>query len=222
MASIGVIKRGKYGERLVETVLQHSSLDVVVTAIPEYLPQFIDEPAEFLSSLDIDENVFNIDILITYSLHPDLTPVIVRRAAQGSVKSVIIPGGPGKAPVSELKRIESEYGIHVEVDEICCSMGEHKANIFFTSQFGIPKFEVSVSEGKIANVEVIKGAPCGSTWYMATSIIGTPVEEAPAKAGLLIQQYPCRAVRGRQGGIHTSAEIHKKAMEDALKSYKEY
>jgi len=221
MASIGVIKRGKYGERLVETILRHSSLDVVVAEIPPYLPELIDEPEDYLSSSGIDKQVFETDILITYSLHPDLTPEIVREAAKHGVKSVIVPGGSQKAPVSELKQIASEYGIHVEVDEICCAIGESPENLFFTSKFGIPQFEVSVSNGKITDVKVTKGAPCGSTWYMATHVIGTPVEDAPARAGLLIQQYPCRAVRGQEGGIHKSAEIHKKAMEEALQNSRE-
>ncbi|MBP2029859.1 hypothetical protein J2755_000793 [Methanohalophilus levihalophilus] len=220
MASIGVIMRGKYGERLVETIRQYSSLDIVVTEIPSNLPDFIDEPDEYFSTLEIDPEVFNTDILITYSLHPDLTPEIVREAAKHGVKSVIVPGGVQKAPLSELKQIASEYGIHVEVDEICCTIGESPDNLAFTSRFGIPEFEVSVSDGKISDVKVTKGAPCGSTWQMANNIIGTAVEDAPAKAGLLIQQYPCRAVRGQEGGIHKSAEIHKKAMEDALKKLK--
>jgi hypothetical protein len=51
---------------------------------------------------------------------------------------------------------------------------------------------------------------------MAKELIGTKIEDAPARAGLLIQQYPCRAVRGTLGGIHQSAEIHKDAVEKAL------
>jgi len=39
------------------------------------------------------------------------------------------------------------------------------------------------------------------------------IEEAPAYAGLLVQQYPCRAVRGTAGGIHKAAQLHKKAVE---------
>jgi hypothetical protein len=218
MASIGIIRRGKYGERLVETIRAHSSLDVRVTDIPVSLPEFIDEPEEFLASLDLDESVFDAEILITYSLHPDLTPAIVRRAAQGGAKSVIIPGGPGKAPLDELMRVAIEYEIHIDVDEICCAIGEHSSNLPFTAGFGTPELEVSVSEGKIDRVHVLKGAPCGSTWYMAAGIAGTPVAEAPAKAGLLIQQYPCRAVRGGEGGIHRSAELHKNAMEEALRN----
>jgi len=34
--------------------------------------------------------------------------------------------------------------------------------------------------------------------------------------GLFCQQYPCRAVRGTPGGIHTSGDLHKDAMERAL------
>jgi hypothetical protein len=43
------------------------------------------------------------------------------------------------------------------------------------------------------------------------------VEEAPSMAGLFCQQYPCRAVRGTPGGIHTSGDLHKDAMERALR-----
>jgi hypothetical protein len=53
---------------------------------------------------------------------------------------------------------------------------------------------------------------------MAEHIVGTPIADASSRAGLIIQQYPCRAVRGRDGGIHKSAEVHKKAMEQALQN----
>jgi hypothetical protein len=49
------------------------------------------------------------------------------------------------------------------------------------------------------------------------------VDEAPYKASLLAQYYPCRAPRGYNylanevEGIHVAAEIHKKAMEKAIR-----
>ncbi|HPS88678.1 MAG TPA: DUF166 family protein, partial [Methanosarcina vacuolata] len=82
--------------------------------------------------------------------------------------------------------------------------------------FGSPILKVKTKDGKIADVEVIKGAPCGSTWYMAKEIVGTEVKDAPPKAGLLIQHYPCRATRGEVGGIHESGELHKQAFIKAL------
>ncbi|NOR47079.1 MAG: hypothetical protein GQ533_03395, partial [Methanosarcinaceae archaeon] len=86
----------------------------------------------------------------------------------------------------------------------------------YTSKFGSPVLDIKTRDGKIVDVNVIRGAPCGSTWKMAEKLIGMSVSDAPARAGLLIQQYPCRAVRGNTGGIHESAQIHKKAVERAL------
>ncbi len=53
---------------------------------------------------------------------------------------------------------------------------------------------------------------------MAKEIVGLPVKDAPPKAGLLIQHYPCRAARGDIGGIHESGELHKQAFIRALEN----
>ncbi|ODV50225.1 MULTISPECIES: DUF166 domain-containing protein [Methanohalophilus] len=216
MTIIGVITRGKYGNRLIDTLHQHSDFSVKTASLPARLPDFLDEPEEFVKKLDINPDVFNADTIITYSLHPDITPVIARLAGQAGVSSLIVPGGSSRAPLVELDRISSEYGIYIEVDEVCCTLAEKEETAPYSSVFGLPEFEVSTKSGYISDVRVRKGAPCGSTWKMAEKLIGTKVEDAPAKAGLLIQQYPCRAVRGQLGGIHDSAELHKKAMERAL------
>jgi hypothetical protein len=76
--------------------------------------------------------------------------------------------------------------------------------------------EVTINEDKVEHVKVIRGAPCGSTWHMADGLKGVSLKDAPAKAGLLIQQYPCRAVRGNKGGIHESAKLHKDAVSKLL------
>ena len=47
-------------------------------------------------------------------------------------------------------------------------------------------------------------------------MIGTPVADAPDKTGLSVWWYPYRAVSGIRGGIHRSAEIHKKTVEGAV------
>jgi hypothetical protein len=52
---------------------------------------------------------------------------------------------------------------------------------------------------------------------MAKGLIGKSIDDAPAYAGLLVQHYPCRAVRGMKGGIHKAAQLHKNAVEKALK-----
>ena len=216
MTVIGVITRGKYGHRLIETVKEHSDFSVVTADLPEFVPVFIEEPDEFMESINFDRRVFSAEIVITYSLHPDLTSSIAKLAAKAGVRSLIVPGGPSRASIPELNKISEASGMNIEVDEICCSLEPNAFNRPFTDIFGSPKLEVKTKNGKISEVKVIKGAPCGSTWHMAKEIVGLPVKDAPPKAGLLIQHYPCRAARGDLGGIHESGERHKQAFIRAL------
>jgi hypothetical protein len=218
MTVIGVITRGKYGHRLIEAIGEHSAFSVVSTELPEFVPVFIEEPDEFLRNLNFDKRVFSAEIVISYSLHPDLTSAIARLAAEAGVHSLIIPGGPSRASIPELEQISADSGMDIEVDEICCSLEANAANRPFAEIFGSPVLKVKTKDGKIVRVEVIKGAPCGSTWHMAKELIGVPVKDAPPKAGLIVQQYPCRAVRGDIGGIHESGELHKQALIKALET----
>lgn len=220
MTTIGVITRGKYGGRLIETILSQTDFKVVSAELPANLPEFIEDPTLFLEKLNIDNDVFNANTIITYSMHPDLTPEIAKLAGKGGVRALIVPGGASRAPIAELDEISKQYGMYIEVDDICCTLKPNPAAPEYTSKFGSPVLDIKTRDGKIVDVNVIRGAPCGSTWKMAEKLIGMSVSDAPARAGLLIQQYPCRAVRGNTGGIHESAQIHKKAVERALISDK--
>jgi hypothetical protein len=143
----------------------------------------------------------------------------VRLAGRGGVKAVIIPGGISRAgSIGELEKIAEEYSIHIEVDEICCTLEEcgNPTIDEFAKRLGKPELEVETKDGRISNVRVLRGSPCGATWHAAAGVIGKTVDEAPSMTGLFCQQYPCRAVRGGPGGIHTSGDLHKDAMERAL------
>ena len=216
---VGVVKRGKYGERLLETIKSRTDFQVVSVEVPQYLPGFIEDPEEFVQGLQLDPRIFQADLLILYTFHPDLTPEIVKMAGQKGVKAAIIPGGIGRAgSISELEKIAEKYNIHIEVDEICCTLDKCGVDAIdeFAEKLGKPELEVKTKDGRISSVKVLRGSPCGSTWHAAACLVGKTVEEAPALTGLLCQQYPCRAVRGTPGGIHTSGDLHKDAMERAL------
>jgi hypothetical protein len=217
---VGVVRRGKYGERLIETIKKHTDFQVVSVEVPQILPGFIEDPEEFVKELNLDPRIFDADLLILYTFHPDLTPEIVRIAGARGVKAAIVPGGIGRAgSIDELEMIAEKYGIHIEVDEICCTLEECGVPAVdeFAKKLGKPELEVSAKDGRISSVKVLRGSPCGATWHSAEGLIGKTVEEAPSMAGLFCQQYPCRAVRGTPGGIHTSGDLHKDAMERALR-----
>ncbi len=216
---VGVVTRGKYGERLIETIKKRTDFEVVYVDLPQALPEFIEDPGEFLDDLGLDPEFFTSDLIITYSLHPDITPEIAIRAGKGGAQAVIVPGGMGRAgSVPELQKIADQYGIYIEVDEICCTLDKCgiEAVDAFAEKLGRPEMKVEVEDGRIAEVDVVRGSPCGSTWHVAEDVVGVKLEDAPPRAGLLCQMYPCRAVRGGEGGIHTSGDLHKYAMERAL------
>ncbi|MCZ7393692.1 MAG: DUF166 domain-containing protein [Candidatus Methanoperedens sp.] len=218
MITIGVITRGKYGLRLIENIKKNSDFKVSSLQIPESLPDFIEAPSDFLADLNLDKSVFSNDLVIAYTLHPDLTPEIVRLAGENGARAVIIAGGAARAGgLSELQKISEKYNMHIEIHEICCDIEQCGNNVIdeFASCFGRPRIRITTKGGIISNVEVLRGAPCGSTWHMAKGLVGASIKGAPGKAGLLVQQYPCRALRGIKGGIHKAGELHKKAVEMA-------
>lgn len=88
--------------------------------------------------------------------------------------------------------------------------------------FGAPEFIVTVSEGRIDHIEVVRGAPCAATWEAAFRVIGLPAEEAMIRIGLEVQ-YFCVAdpsawdpISGKSP-VHLAGEFHKAALIRALK-----
>ena len=220
MISIGVVTRGKYGRRLIENIESNSDFSVSSIELPESLPDFIEDPKEFIKGLNPNKKVLSSDLVIAYTLHPDLTPEIVHLAGENGARAVIIAGGMSKAGGSEeLDELSRKYEMHIEVHEICCEIKNCGNEVVdkFASRFASPEVKISTKDGLISKVEVIRSAPCGSTQHMAKGLIGENAKDAPSRAGLLVQQYPCRAVRGTRGGIHKAAQLHKNAVEKALR-----
>jgi hypothetical protein len=88
----------------------------------------------------------------------------------------------------------------------------------------MPEFEVEILYGRIADVRVLRSAPCGATWEAAERVIGATVEDAVSCIGL-VTQFFCTAdpsnwdpVYGKSA-LHFAGEIHCKAMERAVKNF---
>lgn len=227
MASIVRIllfQRGKYGERVVETIQKHAKRLKIkrIFKIPKDLPEIIEDPEKYIPN----EIFKDIDLVITYSLHPDLSQYIVELAKENKIKTVIMPGeDPTYSKLGARNQLFKIAGNEVEIfgPEVTCALKPTKGNEIietFCSELGFPEFKVQVKDGKVSKVDVIKGAPCGASWFVAEEIIGESVEEAPQKSALLTQYY-CRASRGYdiikgEGKIHKAGKITMKAFEKAI------
>jgi len=183
-----------------KTISRH--FDIYVYRLPADLPPVIDE------DVPLPLELFDSNVILSYAFHPNVNADIVRMAEEFGVKVVLIAGNYGF-----LRKIGRT---RVLVGDVCCSKIVKGCEFF--EKFGIPEFEVRVDEDyRLEEIRVVRSAPCGATYYVAERLKGETIEEAPTKAGLYTQLYPCLASRGVRGGIHKAGNIHKLAMERAIR-----
>ena len=208
---VTVLLRGDWGERTASTL---SSLGIKVKTIhlSESVPLIIEEPEGTVPPL-------NGDVAISYALHPQLNLEVVRMACEGGLEAAILVGGPSFLP-PEAFEIANGSGVKILNPPLCCLMEDIDADTpalkKLIERAGLPILRVDVERGIVKNVKVLRSAPCGSTYYMAENLPGTPIDEAPQKASLLVSYYPCRAPSGKEKGIHTSSELHAEAIRRAI------
>ncbi len=80
---------------------------------------------------------------------------------------------------------------------------------------------MKVADDRVAEINVVQGAPCGATWEAALRILNLPVREALVRIGLDVQYY-CTAdpagwdpVYGKSP-VHVAGKAHQKALKTAL------
>jgi thymidylate synthase len=72
---------------------------------------------------------------------------------------------------------------------------------------------VETKNGIIKRINVLKGAPCGSTWYAAKEMKDIPIEQAMTRFGLEVQ-FCCSADPAAwdplwgKSPVHMAADIH--------------
>ena len=184
--------------------------------VGENLPDFIEEPEEFLP-----KNIPPVDFLLVVGIHQDLLSGLPEYLKDKGVKAVIIPiedpkWVPPGLQVSILEEFE-KYGIQAVFPKPFCALSkeynehnkvgfhltkEHSYIHKFIDYFKIGKPKVSFllsKDGKsIEDSCVIQSAPCGSTYYICQQLKGkyienhesTSLNERISKAH---HSYPCNA-----------------------------
>ena len=80
---------------------------------------------------------------------------------------------------------------------------------------------MKVENGRIASIEVKRGAPCGATWDVLARVIGLPIDEAVSTLAREVQ-YICYAdpsafdpIAGKSP-LHYAGDVHAAALKKAL------
>jgi thymidylate synthase len=199
-----MVQQNGSGEHKIEGVQQYGeSIRIIeIISIDEFLPDFIEEPEEYI------RDNFTADLVLNYLKHPDLSHHLISICEQKSIP-IISPGkkGEGFTPFT------------------CCGLGQSDRLGIYGEKFGLPEYKVTLEGEKIQDIRVIRGAPCGATWDALQEYIGCLVDDVLTRLPRQVQ-YFCSAdpsgfdpVSGKSP-VHFAGYVHiaalKKAIEEAI------
>jgi len=86
----------------------------------------------------------------------------------------------------------------------------------------MPEFSVKIANGRITNIKILRGAPCGATWKASERILNLSLQDAVEHMGLETQFF-CKAdpsgwdpIYGKSP-VHFAGELHKAALSKAMR-----
>jgi len=185
---------GRYFERVLAYLSKMSPGNVDAYQLPRSLPPVLDDAAEYLP-VELGAG----DVIIAINIHPELLLEIPNMVGGGSTKALI-------APIEDPNWVKP--GLQRQVTQACarndmesafpkpfCSLAPTTPTIqAFCEEYGvgISTFEFTLGDGEVVGVEVMKGAPCGLTDFVAEKLVGLPADDSlPTKAGEFHHTYPC-------------------------------
>ncbi len=223
-----VFTQGRHGERILENIIRRAPGDWSIHGepLPLELPSMVDDPERVVSGLDIPGEwelvLFLGEGQPAFSLLPAMAKRLSARAVIAPVEDYNwLPLGMERQLRSELKGL----GLGSAFPRPFCALLPVGIPIIdeFAMVFGSPLVKLDVKGDVVKSVEVLRGAPCGSTWYMAERLRGERVDHAEYRASILVQIYPCLASRKRErllgdAPIHVAGRLARDAVKNALKT----
>ncbi len=190
---IYILSSGKYSSRIVNNMAKMGFAEnmVGIHEVDEDLPEFIDNVEEH-----IPQNLPEADLILAMGLFGDINMIIPAVTEKTGAKSIIVPiYHPKQIPLGLQKEIEEEVeGKTIIFPKPFCTLKPVDDPYIdaFAKVFGKPELEIQ-SNGIIKKINVKRGAPCGSTWFVAEKLESTPVDGAEMEAGSRYHNYPCLA-----------------------------
>ena len=199
-----VFQEGGRGESKVKGIQRYgqNQFDITLVTIDQPLPPVVDDTSEYLP------DTIAADLVLDFLKHPDLSHDLALMCRRIGIPIV----ASGKKTTVD--------GTHTP--PVCCALARHQELGPYSRCFGAPEFNVTIKDGKISEVTVRRGAPCGATWEAARRMKGTSVEDAPVRMGLDTQFF-CTADPSNwdpiwgKSPVHLAADLHRAALVAALK-----
>lgn len=176
--------------------------DIDIMNVDHPLPPVIDDSSGYLPA-HIDA-----DLVLDYLVHPDLSQDLGELCHKLGIP--VIASGKNRDDGWTL------------TPPVCCALSPRASCGEYCRCFGYPKFDITLVNGTITDIKVVRGAPCGATWQAAETIQGLPVEQALEKLGLQTQFF-CTADPanwdpiGGKSPVHLAADLHHAALKEAVK-----
>jgi hypothetical protein len=222
--SINIFVQGSYGNRIAENLKKNSPSNwkILVYQFPKEMPKIIENPEFFFP-----KNISNCDIIISLGENPafaTLLPDLVRLTrARAVIAPVDNPSWLPQGIITQISKEFNELNVQYAFPMPFCSMDSNTDLSLideFATRFGRPELQINLRDKIIKEIKILRGSPCGSTYYMSERISGLEKNQAGKRAGLLIQTFPCLASRSsssisKKPLIHIAAHI---AMAAVLKS----
>lgn len=190
------------------------------------LPDFVEEPMEYMP-----ESIPVCDLIIAIDINPDLLSTIPQVAESAGAKGVIIPIDDSRVvPAGLAEQVKQELekrDIDCECPKPFCALhlsGKASIDSFVKLGFGKPllKIELGHDNEIFTHVEVLRDAPCGSTWFVAKKLKWSDVRDYKETISAAHHSYPCTASMEKDPQIgdtilHEAGYIIRKSVEDAMK-----
>jgi len=199
-----VFQQNGSGEKKISGLREYGGdlFELEIVNIDEVLPLVLDDTSEYLPK-DVSCN-----LVLDFLRHNDLSTDLVVLCEKREIP--LIASG---------KKIT---GKGIFTPPTCCGLPRLDGLGSYGDNFGAPEFEVEIEDGKISDVKVVRGAPCGASWEAAKRLIGHPAEDAVRKIGLETQFY-CYADPGGwdpiygKSPVHFAGKIHSKQLQKSIK-----
>lgn len=173
-----------------------------IVSIDTPLPPVIEDGRSYLPQ------TISADLVLDYLRHPDLSADLATLCQSLGIP-IVASGKKHRHP-------------NVFIPPTCCGLTKNERLGRYGERFGAPEYTVRIEEGKIQQIQVVRGAPCGATWDAIKGVIGLEPETAIVRIGLEVQFFCVADPAGwdpiyGKSPVHFAGNIHSKALEKAIR-----